>query len=142
MPVPTLPITPPGWSRRESRRSQERAGVIQVGTFPLPEDDNGLGLLAMTRMRPDDLLVSVIDFGVYNAELFHPVYWREGTLPLSIGNADVSSIEGPTRPTAVRHVIIDGQALMIVAAFGSDPPGEEAFVIANEVIGTLALTPS
>jgi hypothetical protein len=65
--------TPPGWDARIYRRAQTDAGednhpVMHAANFALPAERGDFGSGAVDRMRGDDVLVVLIEYGADSAD--------------------------------------------------------------------------
>jgi hypothetical protein len=71
---------PPGWDARIYRRTPVEAEetthpVLHAGNFPLPPSTGDYGSGAVTQMRPDDVLVTLVEFDAASAQT--PLFARD-----------------------------------------------------------------
>lgn len=79
-------VVPDGWEVRISHQTENLHGgtsapVLHAATFPLPEARGDYGSGAVEIMGPDDVFVSLLEFG---SEAVHSALFPEDQLPRSI----------------------------------------------------------
>ena len=79
-------VVPEGWEIRISHKTEDLHGgaskpVLHAATFALPEERGDYGSGCVEIMGPDDVFVSVLEFG---DEAVHSALFPEGRLPRSI----------------------------------------------------------
>lgn len=84
---------PPGWEVRITKREDDLQGgaaypVMHAATFPLPEERGDYGSGAVELMAPDDVFVSLLEFG---PEAVDSALFPAGELPRQIDPVEFRS---------------------------------------------------
>jgi hypothetical protein len=133
---------PGGWQGRVVSPEADMAAQVIAGNFRLPGHEDFAGQKTAAAMSPASIYVWIADLGTDQKHL-QPGRWIEASLPISVSRADVQPFEGVSSPSeAVRWLLIDGRALLILVAFGAAEPSDSQFTQANGVLATLRVTPT
>lgn len=129
---------PPGWDGRIVKPEPEVATHVLAGNFSLPSAENFLGAETAKAMGPQSLYVWAAGFDPAHEQLSRR--WIETLLPIQIARTDFGSFEGvASRAEAVRWVIVEKKAILVMVGFGADQPSDDLIAEANAVLATLAL---
>jgi hypothetical protein len=134
---------PPGWEGRIVKPEPEVATHVVAthvlaGNFSLPSAENFLGPETAKAMGPQSLYVWAAGFDSAHEQLSRR--WIETSLPIPIGRADFGPFEGVASPVeAVRWVIVEEKAILVMVGFGAVQPSDDLIAEANAVLATLAL---
>jgi hypothetical protein len=143
-----LSITlPESWDGRIYKHGPEYGTVLQAGNFELPAEDNDIGektVKSLVESHSDRIYINILDHGPPQPEW---PGWVQGTLPLSVSRSDFGIFGGVgpcavcKRQLALRHVIVNGHALIVLVSFGTRRPSDAAMAEANDVLQSVSVTP-
>jgi hypothetical protein len=128
---------PAGWSS-ESFVNSSGMSVFRVGSFSFPHASNDdVGQTARASMRPNDVLVNVVDVTATDPGTQNSAY-KPLTGPLTVSADEAQQQEGFTVSAAViRGVRINGHNFYVSVSFGSTPPSRAQLSAANGVLRSL-----
>ncbi|HEV3479263.1 MAG TPA: hypothetical protein VG144_07420, partial [Gaiellaceae bacterium] len=127
---------PPGWYGDADPPETPQAPRLRAATFPLPAEPADLGQQAQGELGDDDVLITVVDYGVIPAA--HDVAI---SLPVAVDRSHLVSFEGFREPVVMRRFTLGGHRLQLWVVFGSHDPSTELYREANRVLATLAVQP-
>lgn len=131
---------PPGWQGRVIRPAAEVAAQLIAGNFALPPHEDHLGPKTRQAMTPQSIYVWLAVDPVH--EHLQPNRWVDASLPIHIAPSDFGAFEGVESPSeAVRWLIVDGEAVLVIVGFGVANPTGAMLAEANRVLASLTLTP-
>jgi hypothetical protein len=124
-----------GWWGDVSRPQALGALTLRAGNFSVRQVPTDVGHEAQRTMGPDDILITLVDYGRAHAGWQLP----RARLPLAIGRNNMVSFEGFVRPVATDSFVLADHGFQVWVVFGRSTPSDELLAEANHVLATVAI---
>jgi hypothetical protein len=132
---------PDGWDGRAFKGEPSAASQIIAANFALPTDEYYLGPETARVMHGEGIYVGASVGPI--SEHLQKGRWVSASLPITVSRSDFADFEGVYSPAeAVRWLLIDGHAVLIMVGFGAEHPSDTTLATANAVLASFRMTPA
>jgi hypothetical protein len=143
-----ITVEPPsGWEatiyRRQPQPGERTYPVVHAATVPIPRDRGDYGSGVVERLGPEDVFVAVLEFGpeAASSRLFSGLPAVPGVTPESFRPRQLQrTIRG--QAGVQRFFTVAGRAFCLYAVVGSVANRVPLAARANQLIGSLGVSPS